>query len=388
MPEHALLSASSSERWLNCTASARLEETLPDPGSSYAAEGTLAHKLAELKARKKFTTMKPSVYKKELAAIKEDPLYQQEMDGHTDTYITFLVEQANEFKERPFIAFEVRVDYSDYAPGGFGTADCVMIGGDTIHVIDFKYGKGVPVSTEENTQMMLYALGALKKYALFYGSSIKRVLVSIVQPRLDSISTWETGSSNVEEWGLTTCRPAAEAAFNGTGTFKEGPWCQFCRAKYTCRARASYHTALEDFAFALPPTLSNEEVGEILTKAQRLKAWVSDLEEYALAAVLKGENIPGWKAVEGRSIRQFSDIDAAFEALINAGTPREMLYEYKPITLTAVEKLLGGKQFEELAGPFVIKPPGKPALVPVTDKRPAYSSAAADFKGLEVPWNE
>jgi hypothetical protein len=379
--EHALLSASAAERWLHCTAAPRLEETLPDTGSEYAAEGTLAHKLAELKARKKFTTMKPSAYKKALEAIKADPRYQQEMDGHTDTYVNFLTEQAQEFKERPFIALEVRVDYSHVAPEGFGTADCIMIGGDTLCVNDFKYGKGVPKAAEENPQMMLYALGALNVYGMFYGDSIKRIRLSIIQPRLDSISTWELTREQLETWGAGI-RPIAEKAFNG-GEFCEGEWCRFCRARHTCRVRAHTQTALEDFAFALPPALSNAEVGDILARAQRLRQWVSDLEEYALSAVLKGETVDGWKAVEGRSTRQFSDADAAIAALIGAGTPKEILYEYRPLTLAQMEKTIGAKAFEAAAGSYVIKPPGKPTLVPESDKRPAYNSAAADFVGVD-----
>jgi hypothetical protein len=380
--EHSILPASSSKRWMNCTASTKLEENLPDKTSEFAAEGTLAHSVAELKARKKFTLMKPSAYNAELKKLKADPLWQAEMDTHTDTYVNFLVEQAQEFPSHPCVALEVRVDYSAYAPTGFGTADCIMVGGDTIRVNDFKYGKGIPVSSESNSQMMLYALGALNKYAPIYGDSIKRIFVSIIQPRLDSISTWETTREALEQWGRDEVMPAAEAALNGTGEFAEGEWCRFCRAKATCKARSNANTALEDFAFALSPTLSNAEIGEILLRAQRLKSWVSDLEEYALSAVLAGEDVPGWKAVEGRSNRQFTDTDAALTALINAGTPKEMLYKYEPITLTAIEKLLGAKAFDATAGAFIIKPPGKPTLVTEKDKRPAYSSAASDFAGV------
>jgi hypothetical protein len=383
--EHALLSASSAARWIACTPSARLEEPMPDKGSTYAAEGTLAHAVAELKARKKFTPMSTRSFNSEMKKLKEAEGYQEEMQGHTDFYVDYLAAQAMNFPSMPCVAMEVRVDYSEYAPEGFGTSDCIVIGGDTLQVVDFKYGKGEPVSAEENPQMMCYALGALAKYAPIYGDAIKRIRMAIIQPRLDSISEWELPRMALELWGEEILKPAAQKAWAGEGECVEGDHCRFCRAKAVCRARANRNTALEDFAFALPPTLSNKEVGEILIRAQRLKAWVSDLEEYALGACLKGEEVPGWKLVEGRSLRQFSDADAALTAIINAGTPQEMLYDYKPKTLAQVEKLLGAKAFEEAAGSYVIKPPGKPTLVPLEDKRPAYSPAAADFAGVVEP---
>lgn len=380
--EHALLSASSAARWIVCTPSARLEEPMPDKGSSFAAEGTLAHSIAELKARKKFTPMSTRSFNAEMKKLKEVEGYQEEMQGHTDFYVDYLAAKAMEFPSMPCVALEVRVDYSEYAPEGFGTSDCIMIGGDTLQVVDFKYGKGEPVSAEENPQMMCYALGALAKYAPIYGDAIKRIRMAIIQPRLDSTQEWEIPRMALELWGNEILRPAAQKAFAGEGECVEGDHCRFCRAKAVCRARANKNTALEDFAFALPPTLSNTEVGEILVRAQRLKAWVADLETYALDACLKGEDVPGWKLVEGRSLRQFSDTDAAVTAIINAGTPEELVYDYKPKTLAQIEKLLGSKVFSDVAGSYVIKPPGKPTLVPADDKRPAYSPAAADFAGV------
>lgn len=379
---HALLSASSASRWLNCTAAPRLEETMAESDSTYAAEGTLAHSVAELKARKKFTVMTNKAYNAELKKYKQHELWQPEMDTHTDTYVNYLAEQAQEFPERPHIALESRVDYSHIAPEGFGTADAIMLGDDMLCVNDFKYGKGVPVSAENNSQMKLYALGALKVYAPIYGDAIQRIRMTIIQPRLDSISAFEISRAELEQWGADVVKPAAEVAYNGNGVYREGDWCRFCRARSVCRARSNASTALEDFAFAMPPTLSNAEVGEILFRAQRLKAWVTDLEDYALSAALKGEDIPGWKLVEGRSNRQFSDADAALTALMDAGTPKEILYEYKPKTLAQIEKLIGAKVFSETAGSFVIKPAGKPALVVEDDPRPTYSSAAADFAGV------
>lgn len=379
MSEHSPLSASSSKRWLNCTASPLIEAEMPDSSSTYAAEGTLAHSLAELKARKKFAKLSPKTYTAELKKIKADPLWQPEMEANTDTYLTCLTERAMTYAEIPHVALEVRVDYSEFAPEGFGTADCIMIGGDTISVIDYKHGQGVPVSAEDNSQMKLYALGALNQYRIFYGDTIQRVHLMIVQPRIDNTSEWEISRTDLEAWGNEVVKPAATEAMSGNGKFCEGDWCRFCRAKAQCRLRAETQTALEDFKFALPPLLKNAEIGEILHRAQRLQTWVNDLEEYALNARLRGEDIPGWKLVEGRSLRQFSDSDEALTAIINAGTPKEMVYDYKPKTLAQIEKLLGAKTFGEVAGSYIIKPPGKPTLVPESDKREPYSGAAADF---------
>lgn len=377
--KHALLSASASERWLNCTRAPRLEETLPESTSEYAEEGRLAHSIAELKARKHFTKMTNRTYNAELKKLQADPLYQTEMDGYTDAYVEHLSEIAMSYKAMPHVALETRVDYSDYAPEGFGTSDCIMIGGDTISVIDYKYGKGVPVSAENNTQMKLYALGALKLYAPIFGDAIQNARVSVIQPRLDNFSSWGLTRTELEDWGRSAVAPRAKLAFAGEGEFAAGEWCRFCRARRTCRARAETNITLADFKQALPPQLSDAEVGGVLTLGRQLKAWLSDLEDYALSACLEGREIPGWKAVEGRSNRQFDNTDQAFETIISAGYQKELLYDYVPKTLTAVEKLLGAKAFVEIVGGHVIKPPGKPTLAPEEDKRRQYNPAAAAF---------
>ena len=240
-----------------------------------------------------------------------------------------------------------------------------------LYVIDLKYGKGVAVDAEANPQMMLYALGALKEYALLY--AIDTVRLCIVQPRLGEPSEWEIPAAALMEWG-ESIKPVAQMAFEGKGEFCAGEWCRFCRAKAQCRARSNNMTALEAFSGMKPPLISNDEVGSILRRAQTLKAWVSDLEEYALSALLQGETILGWKAVEGRSNRQFADTDTAFKLLTNAGYDEALLYERKPITLTAVEKLTGKPKFNELLSGQVIKPPGKPTLAPETDKREAVTN--------------
>ena len=295
-----------------------------------------------------------------------------------------LLNRRTSSRATPSVALEVRVDYSAYAPEGFGTADNIMVGGDLLCVTDFKYGAGVLVDAENNAQMRMYALGALARYSLIFGDSIKRIRMSIFQPRRDvAVSSWEISRDELVRWGEEVVKPAAQIAFEGSGAFEESEWCRFCRAKHTCRARAKVNTALEDFAFALPPTLSNTEVGDILVKAQRLKQWASDLEDYALSSVLEGDDVPGWKAVEGRSNRAYSDQIKVSEALKASGYPEAVIYKPRELFgITEMEKLVGKKNFGTMLADYIIKPPGKPTLVLATDNRPAYSSAAADFAGV------
>lgn len=383
---HALLNASGASRWLNCPPSARLEEQFPDSTSSAAAEGTLAHALGELKLQKYFTPMAKSTFTKTHNKIKKDPLYTKEMEDYTDEYLDYIKSVALGFPSAPYATIEKKVDFSMYAPEGFGTADCIVIGGGTLYIIDLKYGKGVPVSAEKNAQMRLYALGALNEYSLIY--NIEMINMVIFQPRLDNISVDQIESAVLLNWGNAFVKPLADLAYKGEGEFTPGDHCRFCRAKAVCRARSVTNTALEDFKGKLPPLISNEEVGELLLKAQDLAKWAKDLEEYALSACLAGENIPGWKAVEGRSNRAFTDIDAAFKAIKEKGLAKEeVLYIRKPITLTETEKLIGKKEFETALSEFVIKPPGKPALAKATDKREPITlkdSAQSDFANIQL----
>jgi hypothetical protein len=369
---HALLSASGAYRWLNCAPSARLEEQLPEKTSEYAEEGRLAHEIAELKLRKHFTTpMGPKQYNTALKKLQSKPLYDPEMLTHTDAYLEYIQSVVHSYPSPPYVTVEKRLNYSQYVPEGFGTGDCIVIGGKVLNVIDFKYGKGVPVDADQNPQMMLYALGALAEYSMLY--AIDTVKMAIVQPRLNNTSEFEVYAEDLQAWG-ESIKPIAQTAFDGGGEFCSGDWCKFCRAKAQCRARSTTMTALEAFGKKLPPLLTNDEVGNILTRAQTLKAWVADLENYALTALLQGEEISGWKAVEGRSNRQFDDTDKTFTDLIKAGIDEAVLYERKPITLTSVEKLLGKAKFVELTGAHVIKPPGKPTLAPEKDKREAIAN--------------
>lgn len=398
--EHALLSASSASRWMACTASPRFEAQFPETTSDYAEEGRLAHSICELKVLKKFTTsLNTRTYNTRLNKLKKEPLYADEMDRTSDLYVEHLTEKAMGYDNPPLVSPEVKVDFSEYVPDGFGTCDCIMIGGDMLDITDHKHGKGVSVSAEGNPQMRLYALGALKKYEPFYGGMIQRVRMTIDQPRIQSEPSSETITvDELKAWG-ETIKPIAQMAFSGFGEFKPGDHCRFCRGKAQCRARADANTALEDFKDCLLPTaknveqaqqnagadipamLTHDEIGELLVRGQHLVQWYKDLEEYALGALLNGEEIAGWKAVAGRSNRTFSDQEAALAAVIAAGYDESLVYERKPKTLTGLEELMGKKEFAEKLGPYVVKPLGKPTLAPMSDKREPYSTAAADFLG-------
>lgn len=385
--KHALLSASSAKKWLHCTPSARLEDALPDEQSAYAAEGTLAHSMGELKLAKQFTdkNMSDRTYKSRLGKLMKDPLYSKEMDGFTDSYADYVVGIAYNFPSTPYVAVEKRVDYSPWAPEGFGTCDCILIHGNEMHICDFKYGKGKAVSSCENPQLMLYALGAWNAFRMIY--PIKTVKLHIIQPRIDNTSSWEISVEELLRWGEETVKPQALKAFRGEGECVQGKWCDdcFCRLSATCRKRAEENLALMadaenppgtgDTLMKLPPQLSNGEVGDLLKKAQFLKAWVNKLEAYAQGEILAGREVPGWKLVEGRSNRTIQDMDTAYEALQNAGYPEAALYRMQPLPLGELEKILNPEHKKILEG-YIVKPPGKPTLVPEDDKRPAISSAS------------
>lgn len=374
MTDHATLSPSSAARWINCPPSAKINAEAGDRPTVFTREGSLAHSLAELKARKHFLPgIGPKKYQTALDKIKANDLWQDEMEAHTERYLEALKDIYMEFPEPPHVAVEQRVDFTEWVPGGFGTADCVMVGGDTIHVIDFKYGKGVAVSAEENPQMMLYALGALAAYGLLY--DLTTVRMTIIQPRMASDpDTWETTADHLTQWAETTVKPAADLAARGEGEFAEGEWCRFCAIRGNCRARAAAQLALEDFNGRVPPVLSDAEVGQALTQGRRLAKWLSELEEYALTACLDGKEIPGYKAVEGRAVRVWTDVNVAFDAARAQGIPDDMLYERKPISLAAMEKLMGKRQFLDTMTEYVNVPAGKPTLVPDTDKRPPITN--------------
>lgn len=399
---HAVVTASGFERWSHCTAAPRYEEQFPDGETSvYAAEGTLAHSVCELYGRKKFTVMSTRKFNSELKKLKANELWQDEMTKTAEFYVDFLTEKAMTYEATPHVAFEVRVDLSDYIPDGFGTCDCVMIGGDTLRITDYKHGKGVPVSSIENGQMRLYALGALKYYAMIYGDSIKRVCTAIVQPRIteDVTEEWLT-VDELRAWGETVAKPRAQAAYFGMGAFCAGEWCRFCKGKAECRARAEYYAGFSQYVDApiagradtgVDPAyygemmLSDAEIGALLVQAEGLAAWYADLQDYAREAILAGRTIPGWKVVEGKlGDRKFTDADKALEIMRKEGYDDAILYDRKPKTLAQLEKLTGKARFAELMEGLITRAPGKPNLATIDDKRPAYSPPGPnEFAGVE-----
>ena len=375
MSKHAILSASGAHRWLNCTPSARLELEFDDNSGEAAAEGTAAHALSEHKLRKalKMRSKKPV-----------SPYDSDEMDNYTDGYVEYVlevIEQAKQTCSDPIILIEQRLDFSKYVPDGFGTGDCVIIADGTLHIIDFKYGQGVLVSAEDNPQMKLYALGALGLFDGIY--DIEMVLMTIYQPRRENISTSTVSKESLYRWAEEVLKPKAELAFAGDGNYCPGEWCQFCRAAVKCRARAEAKMKLATFEFALPPLLSDEEIAEILSSIGDLTRWTNEIIAYATdAAVNHGKKWPGFKVVEGRSNRKYKDEEAVAEAAKNAGY--RDIYKQSLITITEMEKLMGKTKFNEVLGGLIMKPPGKPTLVPVSDKRPEMNTSSAKNDFMEV----
>lgn len=398
--KHALLGASSAHRWLNCPGSARLTENMPDSTSPYAEAGHLAHEIAELKARNYFIeTLPKRSFNAKLKKLKESEHYDKSMDGATDEYLEHLKARAMSYPAAPTVALEVQVDFSDIVPEGFGTADCIMIGSGRLDVVDYKNGSGVLVEAEHNPQMMLYAWGALRYFKPIFGNSIETIHMSIVQPNAGGVREWETSVSELDHWANTYACERAERAWRGEQEFHSGDWCQFCKAKATCTERARAMFDVEPLVDSVPAGLPNArayegskvalltdtEVGNILTRARDVAAWLKDLEDYALKATLEGRPIAGWKAVEGRGSREWNGgCDAAFEQLQSRGVAEAMLYERKPVSVAGLEKALGKKAFAETAEGLWSKTPGKPTLVPESDKRPPYNPAAAAFGTVDA----
>ena len=376
---HALLSASSAHRWLVCTAAPKLEAEFPDTTSTYAKEGTLAHEICELKLTKYITTMPRGTYTKKLNALKKHELYDPEMDETTDTYLDYVKRTALSYSVPPSIQIERRVNFSDYAPEGFGTADCLLLAGDTLHVIDYKHGKGVVVDADHNPQMMLYALGAMHDFALLY--RFKTVKMAIVQPRVGNISEFACAADELLHWGETVVKVKAAEAMGKSPSFAPGEHCRFCRAKQQCKARCEHYAKYRiDARFRDPRRITPEALSYYLSAAEAIKKWVEDMQEYALSECLAGSNVPGWKAVAGRGSRSFTDVDKAFAILKKDGIDECLLYKREPLTLAQIEKELGKKRFTELVGKLVVKAPGKPTLAPAFDPRPAVTNVpqAAD----------
>lgn len=378
--QHALLSASSAHRWLHCTGSPLLEKEFPDTTSVYAQEGTLAHELCELKLKKYTTVMPKGTYTRAHNKITKSELWQNEMESTSETYLEYVKGIMLSCEIAPAVLIEKRVDFSRYVPEGFGTADCLILAGDTLHVIDYKHGKGVVVDADHNPQMMLYALGAIDELSLLY--RFKSIHMVIVQPRVNNISEFTMTADELREWGESVVKPKAEAAISGKGEFEAGDWCRFCRAKQQCKTRYESNDSLypELSERHDPRLITLDELGEYLKRGRDMAAWLEDMKEYALSESLAGAEVPGWKAVEGRGSRAFTDTDEAVDTLIKNGIDESVLYERRVLTLAQMEKAVGKKAFGEIVGNLVVKNPGKPTLVEESDKRPKITNqpTAAD----------
>ncbi len=379
---HALLSPSAAHRWMNCTAAPRLEENIADSGSSYAEEGTLAHAYCA-KHLKEFLHVPTKDEEAEIAEL-FDKYHTGEMDEYTETYKTIVLEKYNAARTitpDAQLLVEVRLDFSEWMPEAFGTADAVIIADGTMEIIDFKYGKGVKVSAVKNPQMMIYALGAYQQFSFEY--NIERVRMTIVQPRIDNLSEYELNKWDLLAWATYQLHPKAKEAYEGKGHQMPGEWCQFCKVKATCKA-------LADLTFAAveqhpdPKTIAPEEMAvRILPMLDTIKTWVKGVDEYTLEQALNGTKYDGYKLVAGRSVRKITDPEAVMSALSENQFAEDAYMKPRELkTITDLEKIVGKKRFNEICGDWINKPQGKPTLVPNTDKRPELSTD--DFQNVDL----
>ena len=386
--QHAVLSPSAAARWINCPGSVRLSEQMPpEPSSPFADEGTMAHSVAELKLLREIGEISDKEYGDRFSAListDQEGYWCGEMDEATDFYLGLVIERLLGAGPDGELMVEQRLDLGAWAKGSFGTADAVVIGNGVLEVIDFKYGKGIRVDAVQNPQLRLYALGTAD---LFDGAyDFEAVRMTIVQPRLDHVSTDMLTLKGLRDWGKNTVKPAAKEAAGKDARTACGDWCRWCPAKAVCRTRAEAQLELTRMDFKQPDLLTDEEIGDVLAQAEELQRWVADVQAYALQGVLDGKHFDGWKLVEGRSVRKYTDDLKVAQALNAAGWEDAMIYERKLLGLTAMEKLVGKKQLAEVLGDLITKPAGKPVLVPETDKREAISStegAKADFGGAQ-----
>lgn len=361
-----------------------MEAQVPDRAGEAAAEGTLAHRLAELKLME---ALHPDAdVAAALAEVYDNPMYNEAMEQHIEEYVSYVVEVFNHAVRRTsdaYIFLERKLDLTHYVPEGFGTSDVVIIADGIMEVIDLKYGKGVPVSALGNKQMRLYALGALMEFEHLF--DIRTVRATIHQPRLNAVSSDELDVQDLLDWGLDELSPLAQMAHRGEGELKAGEHCRFCKVKATCRAFADLNLELAQYEFKQPPVLSDDEIADVLGRAEMFLQWIKAVEDHALAEALNGKKWPGYKLVEGRSVRSIANDQEAADTLLKAGFTDDQIYNKKLQGITALEKLLGKATFNNVLGPFVVKPPGKPTLAPADDKRPEYHSgeaAAADFSTI------
>lgn len=382
--EHALLSASGASRWLNCTPSPRLEDEMGEEEQSfYAAEGTLAHELGDTVLRFETGVWSKKQYNKELKRIRGHELYTDEMEDQVEKYTSYVLQQWQAAKREDkdaLLLVEQRVDYSHWVPGGFGTGDATIVANKFLEVVDLKYGKGVAVEADDNPQLKLYGLGTLFKHEVMW--DIHTVRLTIVQPRLDSISSWPIQVDKLEDWAENEVAPKAKMAWEGKGDLNPGDHCRWCKAKPRCPALAEANVALAQHEFKEPELLTDEEVLAIYKQIPQLEGWAKAISAYLLQEAINGKDWEGYKLVEGRSQRRWSDEENAIKKLKKEGYKEKDITTRKLLGITKMEKLVKKKNFEPLLGDFVEKPPGSPTLVPEDDKRPALGNekAAEEFK--------
>lgn len=380
MSKHALLSASGAKKWMACTPSPRLEGQFKDTRSNYAEEGTFAHEYAELILKKAIGLINKKQFAKEQKKLQTNSFYSQSLEDYIQNYTAMVLERFNSVSNAVMM-LEQRLDFSQWVPEGFGTGDVVIIADGVLEIIDLKYGAGVPVSAEDNPQLKLYALGALNAFGFLY--DVETVRMTIIQPRLDSVSSEDISVIELYKWADEEVVPKAKLAFEGKGELVSGEHCRFCKVKATCRKRVEDNLSLAKYDFKSPDLLLDEEIGEILLKAEQLQSWAKDIAEFAYEQSLNhGKKWTGWKLVEGRSTRKYVDLDKVATKLLADGFSEDKIYKKSLLGVTAMEKLLGKKAFESLLNDYIVKPPGKPALVVETDKRPeinSIKSAVSDF---------
>ena len=381
---HALLSASGASRWMNCTPSARLEDKYleslkrKEPESPYAKEGTLAHEFGDVNLRFLNGEIDEKVRDQELDKLRNDESYTDEMEDQVDKYVTYVWEtllSAQRTTPDAELIIEKRLDFSHLVENGFGTGDANIISDGVLEVQDLKYGKGIKVEAKENPQLMLYGSGALREFELHY--DIKTVRLTIIQPRLDHISTWDISVEDLEDWGEKVVKPKAKKAYKGAGVQKAGDWCKFCKVKAMCATLAAKNVKLAQHEFKDPHLLSEQQIIDVYKQIPMLQDWAKAVEKYILDEAIKGKSWPGYKLVEGRSMRKWADESKIKEVLSAEGYKDDEYLKMSLEGIGKIEKLLGKKEFKEKLSDYIIKPQGKPSIADENDKRPAMGVAQA-----------
>lgn len=380
--KHALLSASGASKWINCTPSPRLEETMPHSSSSYADEGTLAHEFAELNLKLQLGLMPKLEHGEATFHLKKDKYYSTEMEDYVQIHVDYVKEQfaiAQANTRGAVLMIEEKVDMTHLIKDGFGTCDDIIVADGVMEVIDLKFGAGVRVSAENNSQLKLYALGALRLVELSY--AIHTVRLTVVQPRMDSISNWDISVEDLLNWGDDVVIPKAIEAHAGEGETKIGEWCRFCKVKHICKAQANNAMSIAKHEFADPKLIDPDTLLDVYDRASTIISWLNSVTDHVYKEALNGTEFKGFKLVEGRANRKIVKPEEVEQILTNEGYVRHSFITEKLKGIGELEKLVGKKNFDLLLGGTVDKPKGLPALVPNDDPRPTYNktSAADDF---------